>query len=54
MYYKDAEAIIIGFSLSDYTSFENINNWLEEVEDNVTIHNYLKIIVGLKSDNPEP
>ena len=31
-----------------------MGNWLEEVEDNVTIHNYIKVVVGLKSDDPEP
>ena len=53
MYYKDAEAILVGFSLGDYQSFENMNTWLEEVEDNITIHNSVKVIVGLKCDLPE-
>ena len=53
MYYKDAECIVLGFSLADYQSFENVNTWLEEVEENVTIHNYIKVLVGLKSDHPD-
>ena len=50
MYYKGAHAILIAFDLSNAESFESLVKWLDDVEENSTIPNALKIIVGLKSD----
>ena len=50
MYYRDAHAILIAFSLTSNNSFLNINSWIEEVNKQASKANALKIIVGLKSD----
>ena len=50
MYYKEAHAIIIAFSLNDRGSFENMESWINDVEENATTPNFIKIICGLKSD----
>lgn len=34
MYYKDAHAILIGFSLTDAESFENLEKWMKDIENN--------------------
>ena len=43
----------MAFSLSDETSFENLEDWLKDVEQNNTISNAMKILVGTKSDLTE-
>ena len=50
MYYKDAHAIIVAFSLTSSDSFENLDKWLKDIENNATISNYVLVIVGNKSD----
>ena len=50
MYYKEAHAIIIAFSLNSKESFENMENWISDVDENATTPNFIKIICGLKSD----
>jgi small GTP-binding protein len=32
MYYKSAEAILLGFDLTDSTTFENLNKWMREID----------------------
>ena len=50
MYYRDAVAIILSFSLADAKSFESLETWLDEIEEKVQLGNFLKILVGTKSD----
>ena len=50
MYYKDAHAILLAFSLIDFETFENLSKWMKEIEINATKTNCVKILVGTKSD----
>ena len=50
MYYRDAHAILIAFSLTSISSFNSMNSWIDEVNKSGSKANALKIIVGLKSD----
>ena len=50
MYYKSSHAILIAFDLTSLISFESLNKWIDDVEENATTPNALKVIVGLKSD----
>ena len=50
MYYKDAQAVILAFSLTRMDSFEALDQWLQEVEEKSQESNYVKIIIGNKSD----
>ena len=53
MYFKQTDAILFAFSLGSYESFENINNWMKTVNEQVTTANYVKLVVGMKSDLDE-
>lgn len=48
-YYRGAHAVIIGFDLTDYTTFLNVKHWMDEIDrqGRATIK---KIIVGTKCD----
>ena len=50
MYYRTAECILMAFSLTNEASFDSLDSWMTNVEANATTANFLKIIVGLKSD----
>lgn len=50
MYYKDAQAIIIAFSLTSSESFENMDKWMKDIENNATVPNFVKVVCGLKCD----
>ena len=50
MYYKNSHAILVAFDLTSALSFESLGKWLDDVEENATTPNALKVIVGLKSD----
>ena len=50
MFYRDAHCVIITFSLANKISFENMGKWIDDVDENVSTPNYIKIIAGLKSD----
>lgn len=50
MYYKDAQAVILAFSLTRMDSFEALESWLTEVEEKSQDNNYVKVIIGTKSD----
>ena len=32
LYYKDAQAILVAFSLTSFESFENLSKWLKEID----------------------
>ena len=50
MYYKDANAILIAFSLTSADSFGNLQKWIGDVDENATMPNCIKVIIGLKCD----
>ena len=50
MYYKTAQAILISFSLTSAESFESLDKWVKDVDQNATTANFVKVIVGMKSD----
>ena len=50
MYYRTAECILLAFSLTSAESYENLERWMKDVDNNATTANYIKIIVGLKCD----
>ena len=50
MYYKNSEAILLAFSLTDSETFENLPKWVREIDQNATKTNCVKILVGTKSD----
>ena len=51
MYFREAMAIVLCFSLTDEKSFENLGRWLEEIDDKAMTANFIRIIVGTKCDD---
>lgn len=50
MYYKDAQAVILAFSLTRMDSFDALDNWISEVREKSQENNYVKVIIGSKCD----
>ena len=50
MYYKNAEAILISFSLCSAESFDNLEKWMKDIDQHATMRNAVKVIIGTKSD----
>ena len=50
LYYRDAQAILVTFSLADLKSFEKLDNWFQDFEDKAEIGNSIKVLVGTKYD----
>jgi Ras-related protein Rab-1A len=50
-YYRGAHAIMIVYDITDQESFNNVRNWLQEI-DKFASDNVNKILVGNKSDLP--
>ena len=50
MYYKNAEAVLITFSLCSQISFESLEKWIRDVDENGTLPNMMKILLATKSD----
>ena len=50
MYYKNAEAVLITFSLCSQISFESLDKWIRDVDENGTLPNMMKILLATKSD----
>ncbi|CAG9312430.1 rab1_2 [Blepharisma stoltei] len=48
-YYRGAEGAIIVFDKSDRTSFDNVDDWINELEK-YAVQNPIKVLVGNKSD----
>jgi Ras-related protein Rab-8A len=49
VYYKSADGVILAFSLTDSKSFENVEKWMQQIEENAP-KNISKILVGTKCD----
>lgn len=52
MYYKDAHGVVLGYDITDLTSFDRMKEWLAEIQQNERVL-AKKIIVGTKSDLTE-
>ena len=50
LYYRDAQAILVTFSLADLKSFEKLDNWFQDFEDKAEVGNSIKVLVGTKYD----
>ena len=53
LYYRDAQAILLAFSLTDQKSFEKLDTWFEDFEEKAAIGNSIKVLVGTKYDLDE-
>ena len=53
--YKGADGILLMYDVSNISSFKHIKNWINDIENNITIpkDKLALIIVGNKSDLPE-
>jgi small GTP-binding protein len=50
LYYRGAHAALVVYSVSDDNSFQALDDWLTQLEENGTSEKTIKIIVGNKSD----
>jgi len=51
-YYKQADSILIGFSLTDKTSLNDINFWIEEINNNIGKESPVSLVLfGNKCDD---
>jgi small GTP-binding protein len=48
VYFKGAHSCIIMYDVTNYVSFQNIENWLRELNDEE--NNFIKILIGNKID----
>jgi len=48
-YYKGAAGIILAYSIADTRSYNNIANWIKQIETNSS-EDVCKILLGTKSD----
>ena len=50
LYYKDANVVILTYDVTNKQSFENLKNWLNELNDNIKNDNILICLAGNKCD----
>jgi small GTP-binding protein len=48
-FYKNAQGIVLTYSIDNYTSFQHIENWIEQIRDN-GVKEVEIILVGNKAD----
>lgn len=48
-YYKGAAGIILAYSVADSRSFNNIMNWIKQIDNNSS-EDVCKLLIGTKSD----
>ena len=53
MYYKAAHAAIIVYAINNEDSFQQLDSWLEHLDEHGDQPKIVKIIVGNKSDLPD-
>ena len=50
-FYRGAEGVILVFDLTGQKSFDNLNNWYQDVKKTLNIHqNFIGFIIGNKND----
>ena len=49
-YYKKADGIILVFDLTNKESFDSINKWIKDINDNVDSKKIKRVLVGNKID----
>ena len=49
-YYKKADGIILVFDLTNRESFDSINKWIKDINDNVDSKKIKRVLVGNKID----
>lgn len=50
-YFNKCDVIIFAYDITNYESFENIVNWIDDIRDfNDNFSNVIKILIGTKSD----
>ncbi|EGR28701.1 Ras family protein, putative [Ichthyophthirius multifiliis] len=50
IYYKSVDAVVIVYDICDQKSFEQINDWIENLKEHTDINNINMVLVGNKSD----
>ena len=50
IYYKGSHAIIMVYDTSNRVSYNNINNWFEEIKKHTQINNLCMVLIGNKKD----
>ena len=49
IFYRSADAVILGYSITDRTTFDNLKTWLREVREQCS-HDVMLFLVGNKQD----
>jgi len=49
-YYRNVDAIVLMFDLTDNTSLKNINRWIKEIRSNIGFDDYFMLLVGNKCE----
>ena len=50
IFYKDSKIVIFVYDITDKNSFQNLNFWIDSVNNELGKEKYIKAIVGNKSD----
>lgn len=50
-FYKSALCVLVVFSLDDEKSFNQVEEWIEEINKNKNVNDCIKVLVGNKKDN---
>ena len=50
LFYKDSDAIVVCFNLTDRSSFDNLPKWMNEINQNTQGDLVIKYLVGTCSD----
>ena len=50
LFYKDSDAVIVCFNLSERNSFKNLPKWMKDINQNTESDSIVKYLVGTHSD----
>lgn len=50
IFYKNCDGVLLVFDISDKRSFETVNFWIEELNNNSNVDNVEIVLVGNKCD----